>query len=127
MMPEDMFFTRIKEPKLFRTQILESSKGFISVLKDHHVLMELRKTKKDKISELQQHFQELNGLLEKLDTFLPEESIKELEKLMPKQEKPKQQGGRKRRKEKTENNGEISELDKLEGALSEIEGKLQNV
>ena len=141
-----MFFTRIKNPNTFRKTVLESSKEIISVLKDYQILLRMRQEKESKINHLKEQFNELNTLLEKIEKFVPEESMKELEEMLPKPKpKPEPKPAPKKKKatkkkstkkkvakkaepeEVKEPEREPTELEKLEHALSKIDDKLNKI
>jgi len=143
-MTEENFFTTITNPKDFRKNLLESSKQIIQILKDHQTVLDLRKEKEGRKAELNKQFEELNVLIEKLDSFLPEDSMKQLEKLMPQKKVHKPivhyepevieeievpRRARKRRKKTSTpvRKESDSELDRLEIELEEIEKKLSRV
>ncbi len=139
-MAGNMFFTRIKDPKLFRKRLLESSKDIINVLKDHQIILQLRAEKNNVITDLKKQFEDLNKSLADLDKYMPEDAIKKLEEMLPKKkvEKPKpvKKASPKKSPKKVkksavkkdvEKKKELSEIEKLESALSKIEKKLNEI
>ncbi|MBU1976272.1 MAG: hypothetical protein KKG59_07765 [Nanoarchaeota archaeon] len=133
----DPYYIRIEDPAEFRKGILQSSKSVIMSLKDYHTIISIRKNKLALMEILKEQIKEVSFLFEKLDGALPDKKIKyeremyeasiknvmekkkEL-KEVPKIEKPKE-------KEKPKEDDHMSDVDKLQDALANIEQKLNKL
>lgn len=126
------YHVRINDSTILRRRILESSKDIIHVLKGYHRVLDIRDEKRELAEKLQGVLSQLDADLIKLEKILPEKSLKEVEQYLPKQSPKKKttkkavKKGKRPKKEKVEEKP-VSELERLEGALSNIENRLSQL
>ena len=81
------YFIRISDTAEVRRMILESSKDLLHVLKGYHDILETRERKKETTEELRNTLAELGVLVGRLEKLLPQQSLKEVERFLPKRKK----------------------------------------
>ena len=128
---EQVFFVGLQRPVELRRIVLESSKQTISTMKRYENFKQIREQKKENIQQLKKNFHELNRLMNKFKSELPKAPLRNLHEAKqneePKQEveqQPKQQKKKAVKKVKTE---DLSEIQKLESELNDIESKLKKM
>ena len=117
---DENYFVKVSSPSELRINLLESSKELITVLYDLENFKKLRKEKAEKITLLSNKAKEISSLINKLKIELPKSYTKEKTK---QQEKPK----KKQKIVKQETVKAVGELQRLQQALEDIEGKLDNL
>ncbi|MFH1590003.1 MAG: hypothetical protein ABIB43_05535 [archaeon] len=125
----DEFFRRIENPNDTRRNILESSRNIIQNLKGHRKILEIREKKNDAIRILKIELKEINVLTDKIRDSFPAELLKQFEEEKKKKVNKKKTKGKKTpdNKKTTAKLPEVSEVNRLEKQLSDIEKKLQNL
>lgn len=137
------YFVRIDDPTAARRRMLESSKDVIRILKGYHALLAVRDQKKEAVDRLRQTLAELSLLIDKVEKMLPETSLKEVEGFLPKHERAKPAAKRREKPAKHEKAEPVeketaqaaakpvqkksTELERLEGALANIEERLSRL
>jgi len=124
---EDLFFVGINDPVSLRREILLSTKNSIFFLKKNEEIKELRIKKIEKIMQFKNDMKELNALMNKLKEKLPKAKIR----LKSDSNARAREGKMERREIKTKlvrsEPKKISELEKLEFELTDIEKKLERL
>jgi len=121
---KDIFFVEVREPEEVRRNILESLKDIVEALQRFEKFKETRKDKIEHINKLGKILKETNKLIPILKNSFPEAKIRAAKisrRKTPKKEKISA-GKKKTSEEMTKK--PVTELQKLESELSEIEGKL---
>jgi hypothetical protein len=131
---ESVFYVGIKDPIEIRRSILESSKELLQYLQRAEKFKAVRKEKTHQLEKLREEMKEIQALAKKLKALLPKTGLRAKAKPKPaaKKEAPKAQVKQEPIKEtipsmpapKAEEPKEMSELEKLEAELGEIEGRL---
>lgn len=127
------YFLRINDSVILRRRILESSKDIIHTLKGYHRVLDIRDEKRELAEQLQGTLAELQKEIGLLEKILPEKSLKEVEEFLPKRSAPKKKATKKKGKKKASKKKEgpeekpMTELERLEGALSNIEDRLSRL
>lgn len=137
------YFIRIDDTQEVRRRALENSKDLIKVLKGYHLLIEIRVRKKEKATELRRVMAEITALGARLDKLLPTQPLDEVKEFLPKREAHKKAEKPKAEKkheaaQKAEKKAEpkkeappkprpLTEVERLEQALSSIEKRLGNL
>jgi len=116
---EENYFVKISSPSELRRNLLESSKEMIQILYNLEDLKKIRKEKLNKIQELGMQIKDISDLVTKLKFELPKTSKK------GKTKKEKKTDNKKTVKKETQK--AVSELQKLQHALEDIESKLDNL
>jgi hypothetical protein len=136
------YFIRISDTAEVRRMTLESSKDLLHILKGYHDILETRERKKETTEELRNTLAELRVLVSRLEKLLPQQSLKEVERFLPKrkkivlkkvkaerptamkQAKPVEMPAPEKMIEKPKPARPMSELERLERALANIEERL---
>ncbi len=131
------YFVRIKDARSVRRRILESSKEMLYALKGHYQMLELRDQKRETAEALRSTLSELGELAAKLQSLLPAESLKEIEQYLPKKRKQKSSKKESKKAGEEKNSAEkdkskpsetpMSEMERLEKALANIEERLSKL
>ncbi len=145
---QDIFYVGVTDPIEIRRSILESSKEMVQYLQRYEKFKKVRQEKAEGIAKLRETVRELHSLVRKLKASMPktelraklhkhEEELKALENLKEKQIRKAEKEeasklvkkAKKAKKEKEAAPAEqprpaLSELEKLEAELGEIEGRL---
>jgi len=128
---ESVFYVGMKDPIEIRRSVLESSKEALQYLQRFERFKEVRKEKAEQRAKLREIVSEINGLVRKLKAALPETGLRgkispKLHKEEQKKEKKPKEAAEKRAASKIESEKpkEMSELEKLEAELGEIEKRL---
>ncbi len=132
------YFIRINEPRALRRLILEASKEIIHTLKGYHLLLDIRDGKRELADQLRRNLSALNKLVGELERLLPEKSLKEVEAFLPppvKERRKKSRAvksaksaeGEKAKGAKTAPKKKLSEVERLDHQLNEIEQRLQTL
>lgn len=120
---ENIFFVEVHEPAEIRRNILETLKEIVENLQRFEKFKEIRKDKLEQIAKLGRIIREINKLIPQLKTGLPEIKVRAAK---PEHIRvPKKKAESKSEEEVKER--PISEMQKLEAELSEIEEKLGNL
>ena len=120
---ENKFYVGLQRPKELRRNILETSRSTLHALKHFYALGELRQEKLELLNQLKNEVKELNLLMGKLDSALPEH---EVIKAKPQKKKtPSKKGKKKAAKKKSK--PKKSHMQKLQDSLMDIENKLKNI
>ncbi len=115
---KDIFFVGIKDPVLFRKEILESSKESIKLLQEYEKLKTIREEKTKNVLKL-------NGLMKEIEKL-----VIQLKNVLPKVEmriKNDDAGAEYALPKIKEHKKTVSEVDKLERELGMIESKLNSL
>ena len=125
---ESVFYVGMKDPIEIRRSILESSKEALQYLQRAERFKEIRKEKAEQTAKLKEIMKEMNGLVRKLKMALPKTGLRgKVHKEAPKKKKkaaPVKVEKKAPPKEEVEKPKEMTELEKLEAELGEIEGRL---
>ena len=120
------YYVRVQDEQEVRRRLLESSKDVLTALKGYYLVLDIRDQKRELSEELRHIMTELHRHCEKLETFLPEETLQGLQEYLPKGEfhptMPKKTARRKLPKEPTP-----GEVDRLQRALINIEDRLSKL
>ncbi|MFO7710252.1 MAG: hypothetical protein R6V53_00640 [Candidatus Woesearchaeota archaeon] len=135
MAPEDrsknekhIYYIGIEDPKDLQKEVLSAAKGTIVTLKNYEKLKHGRKEKVELFSKLKQDVQQINHLLGKLNTLMPETKLRHLPHREKKEEKKPEPKKETKPKEKKKAKKPVqSELEKLENELQMIESKLSGI
>lgn len=124
---KDIFFVEVHKPEEVKRGILESLKEIVESLQRFEKFKELRKNKIARVTHLGKIVKELNKIIPNLKNALPEAKIRAVGN-----EKHKAHGRRKAITAKKNDDAEakkkpITELQKLESELNEIESKLSSL
>jgi len=144
---EDVFFVGLKEPSQLRRTVLETSKEAVHTLQQYERFKEVRIEKTKEILRLKGIFKELDNLITKLKVKLPKTSLRvkaakeeeeakiiidEGNNIEEEIKEHRAKGGRK--KLRNVKNAlvkkpakRLSEVEKLEAELNDIEEKLGNI
>lgn len=125
MEENNILFVRVKNPVELRRSVLETTKDAIEILQRHEKFREIREEKKQRIAELRDDIKEICRLVNKLKSFMPKTKIRihenkpieKIDKKIP----------RKIKKVEFVEKPKITELDKLEVELRDIESKLAHI
>jgi multidrug efflux pump subunit AcrA (membrane-fusion protein) len=126
---ESVFYVGIKDPIEIRRSLLESAKEMLQYLQRAEKFKEVRREKEVQISKLKETVQEIQSLVRKLKSELPKAGLR----AVPPHEEHKKKAVKKKTKAvkeekaapvKVEKPKEMTELEKLEAELGEIEGRL---
>ena len=118
----DSLYVNVKKPIELRRNVLETSKSVLYTLQFYYKILKLREEKEKQIALLKVQVGEINLLCSKLSQFLPKYQFKVGKK--PEKLTKKKLKGRRRKSDLTP---KVTELDRLESSLSEIENKLRNL
>jgi hypothetical protein len=138
------YFIRISDTAEVRRMTLESSKDLLHVLKGYHDILETRERKKETTDELRDTLAELRAIISRLEKLLPQQSLKEIQRFLPKRKKvelkkeraespktkklplakPVERPAPEQVIEKPKPARPMSELERLERALANIEERL---
>ncbi len=121
---KDIFFVELQEPDEVRRNILESLKDIVETLQKFEKFKELRKKKIDGMNKLGGIIREANRLVANLKNSLPKTELKAAEVISKSLEEKKIDA--KKMVGKVEK-GSLTELQRLEAALKDIEEKLQSL
>lgn len=121
---KDIFFVEVKEPEEVRKNILESLKEILESLQRFEKFKETRKDKIYHINKLKNIVKDANKLVFDLKGYFPETKIRTVKAISKATERKKP--GIRKKGEATERKP-MTELQKLESELSEIEGKLESL
>lgn len=129
---EDMLFVGVRDPEGVRRNILESLKGVVESLQRFEKFKETRKDKIDHVNKLGKIIKEVGKLVLDLKNALPEAKIRAVKtsKQEPKEknrEKKKTVIGQKAKQAEETKTKPLTELQKLESELNEIESKLSSL
>jgi len=121
----NIFFVEVHQPEDVKRNILESLKDIVENLQRFEKFKETRKDKIEHINKLGNIVKEMNKLIPSIKNSLPEAKIRAIskrkaprrEKIITREKKAPEEGKRK----------PVTELQKLESELTEIEGKLQGL
>jgi len=122
---KDIFFVEVHESDLVKRNILESIKEILENLQRFEKFKEIRKEKIENINKLGKVIKEINKIIPNLKNSFPETKIRAVKVNKVKEKKTI------RVKKKTpveiDKTEPVTELQKLESELSEIESKLQGL
>lgn len=131
------YFVKINDSSGMRKRILESSKDILHVLRGYHRILDIRDEKKEMAERLKKELVEITFLIEKLEKLLPEQSLKEIEAYLPRKSKKKHASKKRSKKgeskddpkqnSKKSREPKLTEVEKLERALSNIEDRLSKL
>jgi cell fate (sporulation/competence/biofilm development) regulator YmcA (YheA/YmcA/DUF963 family) len=129
---KDIFFVEVREPEEVRRNILESLKEIVESLQRFEKFKETRKDKLDKVNKLRKIVKDTSMSILDLKKSLPEAKIRAVRSVSKIAEKEKASGKKKpvaRKKIFKEETKEkpMTELQKLESELNEIESKLESL
>lgn len=140
------YFIKVEDSSGIRKRVLESTKETIMMLKRYQLLLELKSRKKEVVITLKKDIKELNLLILELQKIVPIESLKELQAYLPKHKKERVASKGKKGKAKAKaviedrelekikevkankpKPKQLSEMEKLEKALDDIDAKLSQL
>ena len=121
-----VFYVGVKDPIEIRRSLLESSKEMLQYLQRAEKFKAVRKEKAEQIAKLREIMKEITGLVRKLKSQLPKTGLrtKAVKKEKPKKAKKKEKVEKEAPPPEVEKPAEMTELEKLESELGEIEGRL---
>ncbi len=136
---EQIFYVGLKDPIEIRRSILESSKEIVQYLQRFERFKKIRSEKAEEIAKLRVVMKDITKMVRKLKTSLPktklrapihnhefkvkkQELVEEIKELKIQNVK-----GIKEKVSVPKKKQEVSELEKLEAELSEIESRLSNL
>ncbi|MEM3127160.1 MAG: hypothetical protein QW331_03785 [Candidatus Woesearchaeota archaeon] len=138
---DDMLFVEIRGPVEVRRNILEATRDVVQHLQRYERFKQVREEKAVEIAKLKTNIKDINRLIGKLRSALPktklrikmheevaavEQRQKELEEKRKKAEKKAKKEEKKVEPEQPKKK-ELSEIEKLEKELGEIEGRLNKL
>ena len=130
------YFVRLNNPKQSRISILTTSKDIIGALKTYYALKGKREEKLKAIREFENDLKEIILLMDKLAEKLPEKDLESMQKYLPKEKRlvtpvvNKAVGPKPKTVVKPKvapKPHELSEVERLDQALSRIEQKLHSL
>ena len=128
---DNAYFVSIRSPLEYRRQLLESSKKAIYCLQNHQRVLLIRQRKLKEAANLKHSLRELMFLNRKFNEKLPKYEtalLHEAKKISRETESAfKEYKAVERRPAKDQKKKEKTDLDRLEDALSSIEGKLKSL
>ncbi len=127
---KDIFFVEVKEPEEVRKNILESLKEIVESLQRFEKFKETRKDKIYHINKFKNIVKDTNKLVFDLKKSFPETTIRTVREMSKSTQKKKTNGKKKYAgviKKEVQERKPMTELQKLESELSEIEGKLESL
>lgn len=119
-MKEEGFYVGIEDPVEVRRNLLESSKEIIHDLQRYEKLKMIKGQKKEAMDKLKKKIAEINVLIAKLKSIVPESKI---EKIAPLQERVPQTT----KKVTKEQPRRKTEIEKLNDELRRVEEKLKKL
>ena len=123
---ENIFFVEIHESDDVKRNILESLKDIVENLQRFEKFKEIRKDKLSNINKLGNIIKEVNKIIPNLKNALPDTKIRAISKSKSMDIK-KEILKVKRKPEEVASRKPITELQKLESELTDIEGKLREL
>jgi hypothetical protein len=126
---EDKFYVGIREPNLFRKELLSATKNIIILLKNIESIRNRRKRKEEYSGLLSKKIKEINFLSSRLNTLLPENKLRAIPGYVNIGITPKIVEKKKEDLKIVKNVKEhhLSELEKLERELQLIENKMKRI
>jgi len=148
---EEVFFVGIKDPIELRRSLLESSKEMVQYLQRNERFKEIRKEKAEEILKLKALIEDMQKLMRKVKSELPKTNIRASAKKRVEKEEHKQAAVAKRKRTMAKNKKQeekaakkaakakevpaappekpkkLSDLEKLEAELGEIESQLTKI
>lgn len=120
-----LFFVQLKEPADIRRDILETLKDIVIILQKLEKFKDMRQKKFESIQKLRLLMRQANKMMGELKGKLPQTELKpvilkeraSIRRPEPQQKKPSEQPKKR----------EMTELEKLEAELGDIEGKLRSL
>lgn len=120
---ESSIFVGVKEPDELQKDILEASRDILTSLKGYEQLKGIKEKKISYISQLRKKVAETNRLLGQAKSLLPGSEAYKHFRSAEKARNVKEPT----EKQKVEPTKDISEVDKLEAELNDIENKLNEI
>ncbi|MFH0868210.1 MAG: hypothetical protein V1831_02770 [Candidatus Woesearchaeota archaeon] len=120
---ENNLFVEVRGPEEVRRDILESLKEIVENLQRFEKFKEIRKKKIAHINKLEKIVKEINKIVPNLKTSLPETKIRIVNVSKPQKNKKSNSVKTKDAREEPQTKP-LTELQKLESELNEIESKL---
>jgi chromosome segregation ATPase len=130
MTEEETYYVGVKNPVEVRKTVLEASKELVEALHRYEKFKEIRDEKNTEIAKLKSSVKEINKLVGKLKSALPKSKISVSKKKKPEQkQKDKTSTSKKKNKEEIKEvpKKKLTEIDKLESELEDIESKLNSL
>ena len=125
---EDILFVGLRDPEDVRRNILESLKEIVESLQRFEKFKETRKDKIDHVNKLGKTIKEIGKLVLDLKNALPEAKIRAVRVSEQEPKEKKKTITRQKAKQAEEAKTKpLTELQKLESELSEIESKLSSL
>ncbi|MDP6648248.1 MAG: hypothetical protein QGH34_02555 [Candidatus Woesearchaeota archaeon] len=122
---ENIFFVEVRESDEIRRDVLESIKEIVKNLQRFENFKEIRKKKIESINRLEKAISEVSKIIPDLKKSLPGVKIRAVGKRKSRRKKVITKG--KKTPEEIAKRKPVTELQKLESDLSEIENKLQGL
>ena len=130
-----VFFVGVRDPIEIRRSLLESSKEILQYMQRAEKFKEVRKEKAVQIAKLKDIMKQLNKLVKNLKAGLPKTGLRAKMPKVVAEPNKKKASKKKAKKEvltelpevKVEEPKEMSEIERLEAELGEIEGRLSKL
>ena len=122
---KEIFFVQIRDPSGTRKEVLETLRSIIGMMQKFEKLKQMRHEKLEKIHSLRVLVRQTHRLMGELKTRMPQTDLK-VELPKQKKEEPKVVKPLPKKEEKPKRKV-ISEIDRLEYELKDIEGKLRTL
>lgn len=136
------YFVKVEDASTIRKSVLESTKETILMLKRYQFLLDIKDQKKTLMTTISKDMKDLIALISELEKVVPAESLKEIQAFLPKPEKKERIASKKGKKGKSVKEKKVeekpvvvappkpkplSEMEKLEKALGDIESRLSQL
>jgi uncharacterized phage infection (PIP) family protein YhgE len=121
---EDIFFVEVHESEEVRRNVLESLKDIVENLQRFEKFKEIKRKKVENINKLGKIMKDINKIIPKLKTSLPDTKIRSSKR---KDKEPEIKTVVKKTPKEIAKRKPVTELQKLESELGEIEDKLSSL
>jgi len=128
---DEVFFVGIRDPVEVRKTLLENTRDVVQILQRFERFKQVREEKAQEVLILKNDIKELNRLVNKLKSSLPKTKIRiklQQEEAAAKKQKPVEEKKKVEKKQEVPvKKKELSDLEKLERELGDIEGRLSKL
>ena len=123
---KEMFFMHIPEPLIVQRAVLESSRETIRFMQQYEQIKSMRIVKTKKIMELKRQLKDISRMVQELKARMPEVTVSKPhhQHAQPRQPEAAHQQHQRESRPKKDVPRKLSELERLEAELSEVERKL---